>query len=99
MDHGRILALDTPSALKRSVEADTIITVKAEGEAGRALARTFTERVEGITRTRTLPGGIELHVQGGDRLVPQVVEACEAGGFSLADLSDPSRPSRPSSSA
>jgi ABC-2 type transport system ATP-binding protein len=86
MDHGRILALDTPSALKRSVEADTIITVKAEGDP-EALALTFTERVDGITRTRAVPGGIELHVQGGDRLVPRVVEACEAGGFSLADLS------------
>src|SRR6201988_260010 len=31
MDHGKILALDTPSALKRSVGADTIVTVKAAG--------------------------------------------------------------------
>jgi len=33
MDHGKILALDTPSALKQSVGADTIVTVKAEGDA------------------------------------------------------------------
>ena len=32
MDHGKILALDTPEALKRSVGADTIVTVKAAGE-------------------------------------------------------------------
>src|SRR5208283_1897379 len=31
MDHGRILALDTPDALKQSVGADTIVTVKARG--------------------------------------------------------------------
>ena len=39
MDHGRILALDTPAALKQSVGADTIVTVKASGDtrcAGRA---------------------------------------------------------------
>src|SRR5580692_7763711 len=30
MDHGRILALDTPSELKRSVGADTIVTVKSD---------------------------------------------------------------------
>jgi ABC-2 type transport system ATP-binding protein len=32
MDHGKILALDTPEALKRSVGADTIVTVRADGE-------------------------------------------------------------------
>ena len=32
MDHGKILALDTPAELKRSVGADTIVTVKAAGD-------------------------------------------------------------------
>jgi ABC-2 type transport system ATP-binding protein len=86
MDHGKILALDTPSALKQSVGADTIVTVKAEGDPN-ALADNFTRRIEGVTRTRTVPGGVELHVQGSERLVPRVVEAAESGGFSLADLS------------
>jgi ABC-2 type transport system ATP-binding protein len=86
MDHGKILALDTPSALKQSVGADTIVTVKAEGDPN-ALADNFTRRIEGVTRTRTVPGGVELHLEGSDRLVPRVVEAAEAGGFSLADLS------------
>jgi ABC-2 type transport system ATP-binding protein len=86
MDHGKILALDTPAALKRSVGADTIVTVKAEGDTG-ALAETFTRMVEGITRSRIIPGGVELHLQGTDRLVPRVVAAAESGGFSLADLS------------
>jgi ABC-2 type transport system ATP-binding protein len=86
MDHGRILALGTPTELKRSVEADTIITVKAAGDPG-TMAAAFTSRVDGITRTRAVDGGIELHIQGGDRLVPRVVEASEAAGFALADLS------------
>jgi ABC-2 type transport system ATP-binding protein len=86
MDHGKILALDTPSALKQSVGADTIVTVKAEGDPD-ALADNFTRRLEGVTRTRTVPGGVELHLRGSDRLVPRVVEAAESGGFSLADLS------------
>jgi ABC-2 type transport system ATP-binding protein len=86
MDHGKILALDTPSALKRSVGADTIVTVKAEGDP-QALVDSFTRLVEGVTRTRTIPGGVELHVKGSDRLVPRVVAAAESGGFTLADLS------------
>ena len=39
MDHGKILALDTPAALKQSIGADTVVTVKAAGRhrpAGRA---------------------------------------------------------------
>ncbi len=86
MDHGRILALDTPTDLKRSVGADTIVTVKAAGDADE-LAAAFQSRLEGVTRTRALPDGVELQVRGADRLVPRVVEAAEAGGFSLADLS------------
>jgi ABC-2 type transport system ATP-binding protein len=76
MDHGKILALGTPSELKRSVGADTIVTAAA-----------FTRRIEEITRTRTVPGGVELNVKQADRVVPRVVAAAEAEGFALADLS------------
>jgi len=86
MDHGRILALDTPAELKRSVGADTIVTVKAAGDPAH-LAETFESRLEGLTRTRSIEGGVELQVRGTDRLVPRVVEAAEAGSFALADIS------------
>jgi ABC-2 type transport system ATP-binding protein len=86
MDHGKILALDTPGELKRSVGADTIVTVKSDGDPD-ALAAAFTRRIDEVTRTRTVPGGVELHVKGADRLVPRIVAAAEAEGFALADLS------------
>ena len=31
MDHGKILAMDTPAALKQSIDADTIVTAKSRG--------------------------------------------------------------------
>jgi ABC-2 type transport system ATP-binding protein len=86
MDHGKILALDTPAELKRSVGADTIVTVKAAGDPGE-LAAAFESRLEGVTRTRPLADGVELQIRGSERLVPRVVEAADAAGFSLADLS------------
>jgi len=86
MDHGKILALDTPAALKQSIGADTVVTVKATGDTGQ-LAELLAREVEGVTRTRRLDSGVELHVQGSDRLVPRVVTAAERGGFDLADLS------------
>jgi len=86
MDHGRILALDTPAELKRSVGADTIVTVKAAGDTDR-LAAAFRSQLEGLTRTRPIADGVELQIRGSERLVPRVVEAAESAGFSLADLS------------
>jgi ABC-2 type transport system ATP-binding protein len=85
MDHGRILALDTPGALKRSVGADTIVTVKTSGDRA-ALAEHLSEAVEGVRRTRLIEGGLELHVTGSERIVPRVVSAAEGGSFDLLDL-------------
>jgi ABC-2 type transport system ATP-binding protein len=86
MDHGRILALDTPAALKQTVGADTVVTVKTTGDAGQ-LAELLSREVAGVTRTRLADGGLQLHVQGGDRLVPRLVLAAERGGFDLNDVS------------
>jgi ABC-2 type transport system ATP-binding protein len=86
MDHGKILALDTPAALKQSVGADTIVTAKAGGDP-EALAAKLAQELPEVTRTRTIDGGVELHVKNAERLVPRVVDAAEAGGFEVVDLS------------
>jgi ABC-2 type transport system ATP-binding protein len=86
MDHGRILALDTPAALKRSVGAERIVTVKANGD-GAVLAERLQGEIEEIDRTRVVDGGVELHVRGAERLVSRIVTAAESGGFEVADLS------------
>jgi ABC-2 type transport system ATP-binding protein len=86
MDHGRILALDTPAALKAGVDADTIVTVKATGDQD-ALAQLLERSLEGVTRTRLVDGTVQLHLRGTERLLPRVVAAAESGGYQLADLS------------
>jgi ABC-2 type transport system ATP-binding protein len=86
MDHGKILALDTPAELKQSVGADTIVTVRAEGDM-RALGEHLAQEIDGVTRTRTMDGGVELHVKGARRLVPRIVDAAERVGYDVADLS------------
>ena len=63
-----------------------MVTVKAVGDVDR-LAGVLAADVEGVTRTRHVEGGVELHVQGADRLVPRVAAAAERGGFDLVDLS------------
>jgi ABC-2 type transport system ATP-binding protein len=86
MDHGRFLALDTPTNLKRSVGADTIVTLKAAGDQ-EALAKLLEGAIGGIARTRQTDAGLELHVQSGSRVVGQLVAAAEAGGYDVADIS------------
>jgi ABC-2 type transport system ATP-binding protein len=85
MDRGKILALDTPARLKRSVGIDTIVTVKAVGDQEK-LAATLKAGVTGISASRLTDKGVELHVSGGDRLLARVMSAAEDGGFQVADL-------------
>jgi ABC-2 type transport system ATP-binding protein len=86
MDHGRILALDTPAGLKATVGADTIVTVRTAGDRA-GLAERLEREVEGATRVRPIDGGAEVHVKGTTGLLPRVISAVERGGYQLADLS------------
>ena len=66
---------------------ETIGFAKVSTSAPDAARLGFVRDVDGVTRTRQVEGGVELHVQGADRLVPRVAAAAERGGFDLVDLS------------
>ena len=85
MDHGRILALDTPDNLKHSTGVDTIVTLRAEGDLD-ALAQALMARVEGASKVRTVDGGVEVHVAGGDQLLTRVIAAAEGAGATVRDV-------------
>src|SRR4051794_7938981 len=85
MDHGRILALDTPAGLKRSVDADTVVTVAADRDAA-TLAAAFGS-IEGVTGTDPTPEGVVVHVRGGRGILPRILQAAEAAGIEVHDLS------------
>ncbi len=86
MDHGRILALDTPGSLKRSIGADTIVTVSADGGLDE-LARLLEARVPGVTHAKRVDSTVQLGVKGSRGVLPAVVTAAEQGGFTVTDLS------------
>src|SRR6202161_245498 len=77
MDHGKILALGTPAELKRSVGAEAIVTVKASGEMDE-LGRRLADAISEVTQTRSIDGGVELHVKEAPRRRPRVGEAGHA---------------------
>jgi ABC-2 type transport system ATP-binding protein len=85
MDHGKILALDTPANLKKSTGVDTIVTVKVAKD-GELLASVLAAELGGVVGTRVVENVVSLHVQGGDRLVPRVVNAADAVNVEILDL-------------
>jgi ABC-2 type transport system ATP-binding protein len=86
IDHGRLLALDTPAALKGSTGVDTYVTVTADGDLGR-LAGMLAQQVDGVSRAEVHDSSVRLMVRGTQGVLPAVVTAAEQGGFAVHDLS------------
>jgi ABC-2 type transport system ATP-binding protein len=86
MDHGKILALDTPAGLKASVGADAIVTVHADGDLD-VLAGLLEREVAGVTSSVRSDGSIRVHVKGAASVLPPIVSAAERAGFNVQDLS------------
>jgi ABC-2 type transport system ATP-binding protein len=86
MDHGHILAMDTPKKLKESVGADSIVNVSASGDLD-ALSKLLSTQVTGVTNTRRVDGVVQLSIKGTTGILPRVVNVAEQGGFNITDLS------------
>ena len=86
MDHGRILAMDTPASLKASVGAETILKVRVAGEPGVLFSELEADMPE-ATKLRTTDGGVEIHVRDRTGVLPKVVAAAERVGIGIVDMS------------
>jgi ABC-2 type transport system ATP-binding protein len=85
MDHGRILALDTPEDLKRTIGGDTIVRIQA-GDLPDQLAAHLRD-MDGVTGTTTIGTTVHLTVRSTDGFLPRVIQVAEAGGFAVHDVS------------
>jgi ABC-2 type transport system ATP-binding protein len=86
MDHGHILAMDTPKKLKETIAADSLISVSTTGDPD-SLARLLQDRIEGVTESRRFGDTIQLLVKGSTGMLPRVVAVAQQAGFTLSDLS------------
>ena len=86
IDQGRIVALDTPAALKQRVGADAVVTVRAEADAP-TLTALLRQALPGVSRTRPVEGGVEVSLTATPNLAARVVNAVAAGGYAITDLS------------
>jgi len=85
MDHGRILALDTPAALKRTLGGSVSVTVRGDGDQA-TLTRQLA-RVEGATGISSRDGAVILRLAGADGALAKVIAAAERGRVRLTDVS------------
>jgi ABC-2 type transport system ATP-binding protein len=85
MDHGRLLALDTPEALKRTVGGDLIVRVRAGSEPDRVAAH--LRDLDVVTGATVVGETVLLTAVRSEGLLPRVIDAAEAGGFTVHDVS------------
>jgi ABC-2 type transport system ATP-binding protein len=85
MDHGKILALDTPANLKESTGADTIVTIKVAVNA-EELADALKRDIDAIVSTRVQDNSLIVDMRRTDRLVPRLVASAESSNVEILDL-------------
>jgi ABC-2 type transport system ATP-binding protein len=92
VDHGRILTLDTPAALKRTLPGGQILDVWVRGQAPlapRLSALPGVLRVEKVERAEEAEEGerLRLFVDPGDGLLDRVLQLVRANGADLRHVS------------
>jgi ABC-2 type transport system ATP-binding protein len=86
IDQGRIVALDTPTGLKRSVGADTVLRVSIDDGDLTELGTLLEREIDGSSAT-VVGDAVHLAVQGTSGVLPTVVQSAERSGFHVTDLS------------
>jgi ABC-2 type transport system ATP-binding protein len=86
MDHGRILALDTPAGLKRSLGSATVVQITASGDLDK-LAEQVHGAVPSARRPAIVDGQLIMAVDDASGMLPRVLAAAEEAGVTVTDLS------------
>ncbi len=84
IDHGRLLALDTPAALKKSTGVDTEVRIHASGDLA-GLVRNL-EELPGIDGGRVVDDTVYVYLGAGGATLPQIITHAEHAGFDVQDV-------------
>jgi ABC-2 type transport system ATP-binding protein len=84
IDHGKLLALDTPRALKARAPGGTLIELVLDGDA--IAAAKIAETIEGVSRVEAKDGMLRVHSSRGGELLPALLEAAETAGRAVKDI-------------
>ena len=83
MDYGKIIALDTPSKLKETLEGDVII-IKASNPDD--IASLVTQKM-GLTHTHVANGTVEVTVKNGKSMLPRIVDTATQDKIFIESIS------------
>jgi ABC-2 type transport system ATP-binding protein len=86
VDHGRIIALDTPSGLKRMVEGADRIDLEIEGDGG-AVAEVLKREPYLSEIEYSGNGKLTLGADNGPHVVPKIIDRVESTGARVASIS------------
>ena len=86
MDHGRILALDTPAGLKRALGSASVVRISASGPLD-ALVDELRASVPSARSTGISGGQMRMTVDDRTDILPRVLAAATLVGVTITDLS------------
>jgi ABC-type multidrug transport system ATPase subunit len=85
LDHGKMLALGSPSELKVLHGADSVISITVEGDAG--VLRSEAERLDAVRRIEVLDGTIRVFANPPLGVLARLVELAADAGLPVRDAS------------
>jgi ABC-2 type transport system ATP-binding protein len=91
VDHGRVIALGTPSELKRSIPGGFLVRLHFDAASDALIAE--LRALPGVTEARGSAGGqVDLYAERGGPLIPAIAAAAVAAGATIRDvhISEPS---------
>jgi ABC-2 type transport system ATP-binding protein len=86
MDHGVILALDTPERLKQSTGASSIVRITADADDLDRLGKHLCETIDAATEFRIVDDAVLLSATG-TGLLPRILAAADEIAVTVTDLS------------
>jgi ABC-2 type transport system ATP-binding protein len=90
IDHGKVLAMDTPERLKTSLGAETILELKLRQKEGVPLLIEQFKKLPQVRGAESTTDGIRVFAQATDGLLPEIVQAAQPYGVRDIAISEPS---------
>jgi ABC-2 type transport system ATP-binding protein len=84
IDRGKLLALDSPRALKAKAPGGTLLELVLDGDA--MPAAELAETISGISRVEAQDGILRAHSDRGGQLLPALIEIAESTGRTVTDI-------------
>ena len=87
IDHGKILVIDSPEALKRSLGVGAVVELTLD-HSSEELAAQFRQ-LGGVSSVEAMPNGLRVFASGSDGAVPRVVEVALPYGLRNLAVTEP----------